>query len=121
MAPTVQPDVTPSPAGRQPSPVRAALLICLGWYTLMALAFAGYVARLPDAVDQCGPLCLSPRNGFLVMSVVHGLPVLVGCILVSLAVVASLRRRITSGAALGTLAAAVPVLLLAPVILFAHG
>lgn len=122
MAPTVQPDET-STSVRSPGPVRTALLVCLGWYVAIGLAFAGYAARLPKAPDtgDCTGFCISPRSGYLAVGLVHGLPVIVGCLLVSLVVIAVLRRRIRSAFLLGSLAAFAPALLLTPVVQIAHG
>ncbi|MEV4496612.1 hypothetical protein AB0J84_13005 [Micromonospora arborensis] len=91
---------------------RASLLVLIGWYAAVVVAFGLFLGTLSGSLPaDCGEGCDSERSRMLLFGLYVALPAMFLALLISLATLAALvsRTRISSAALVGTLSAVVPL------------
>ncbi|MGC4744041.1 hypothetical protein ACLQ28_00020 [Micromonospora sp. DT201] len=91
---------------------RASLLVLIGWYAAVVVAFGLFLGTLSGSLPaDCGEGCDSERSRMLLFGLYVALPAMFLALLISLATLAALasRTRIRSAALVGTLSAVVPL------------
>ncbi|MEV2237189.1 hypothetical protein [Micromonospora sp. NPDC049891] len=109
-------------------PVGRAAAVLVGWYAVVLVGFALWIAMLPTentdgSCEGIGFGCTpAPRDGALLLAIFYGLPLLAGSFLVSLiALGIGAAARFRSAAVAGTLAAFVGLVLAASVMVALAG